>query len=163
RVPLRPELSAKANLERFYKDYRRMRIAQERIAERRAQLREQGARLERLAVELNAADAEAAVDEVARRAAAVGARPKRQGQKQREEQSRPCRAFVSAPGRPIWVGRGAKENDQLTFKVARGNDLWLHARGQPGAHVIVPLARGAEVDPETLLDACALAAHYSGA
>lgn len=162
-VPLRPELSAKANLERYYKDYRRMRTAQERIAERRALLRTQRDRLQELAVELNAADTEAVIDEVARRAAAVGARPRRQGRKERDQPRPPFRAFVSASGRPIWVGRGAKENDRLTFKVAKGNDLWLHARGLPGAHVVVPLARGVEVDSETLLDACALAAHYSGA
>lgn len=162
-VPLRPELSAKANLERYYKDYRRMRTAQTRIAERRAQLHAQRERLQALAAALNAADTEATIDEVARQAAAVGARPKRQGQKARDEARPPYRAFVSATGRPIWVGRGAKENDRLTFKVARGNDLWVHARGLPGAHVVVPVARGAAVDPETLLDACALAAHYSGA
>mgnify|MGYP001301198685 CR=1 FL=1 len=162
-VPLRPELSAKANLDRYYKEYRRMRTAQERIAERRAQLLEQRARLQDLAVQLNAADNEALIDELARQAASLGARPKKQGQKARDLPRPPYRAFVSATGRPIWVGRGSKENDQLTFKVARGNDLWVHVRGLPGAHVVVPLARGAEPDAETLLDACALAVHYSGA
>ena len=162
-VPLRPELSAKANLDKYYKDYRRMRTAQERIAERRAFLSAQGARLAQLAAALNAADTEAQIDELARQAASLGARPRKQGQKLRDLPRPPYRAFVSASGRPIWVGRGSKENDQLTFKVAKGNDLWLHVRGLPGAHVVVPLARGAEADAETLLDACALAAHYSGA
>lgn len=163
RVPLDPELSPKANLDRYYKNYRRMKTAQERIAARRADLQLQAARLGELAVQLAAADTEAVVDEIARQAAALGARPKKQGQKQRDLPRPPYRAFVSKTGRPIWVGRGSRENDQLTFKVARGNDLWLHARGLPGAHVVVPLARGAEPDEETLLDACALAAHFSGA
>ncbi len=162
-VPLKPELSTKANLEKYYKDYRRMRTAQERIGERRAHLTAQGAQLQTIAEELNAADTEAQIDELARQAASLGARPRKQGSKLRDLPKPPYRAFVSASGRPIWVGRGSKENDQLTFKVAKGNDLWLHVRGLPGAHVVVPLARGAEADPETLLDACALAAHYSGA
>jgi predicted ribosome quality control (RQC) complex YloA/Tae2 family protein len=62
----------------------------------------------------------------------------------------------------LLVGRGAAENDQLTRRVARGNDLWLHARGQAGAHVVIRLA-GPEADQESLLDAAHLAAHFSDA
>jgi predicted ribosome quality control (RQC) complex YloA/Tae2 family protein len=46
--------------------------------------------------------------------------------------------------------------------VARGNDLWLHALGQAGAHVVVRLG-GRPVDQESLLDAAHLAAHFSDA
>ncbi len=55
------------------------------------------------------------------------------------------------------------ENDALTVRIARGNDLWLHARGIPGAHVVVRLEKGRAPDQETLLDAAHLAAHFSGA
>jgi predicted ribosome quality control (RQC) complex YloA/Tae2 family protein len=61
------------------------------------------------------------------------------------------------------VGRGAAENDALTRSVARGNDLWLHARGVTGAHVVVRLDRGKAPDQETLLDAAHLAVHFSDA
>lgn len=162
-VPLQPELSAKANLDRYYKQYRRMKVAQERIGSRREELATQAQRLQSLAERLQAADSEGVISEIAREAAQAGARPRRQGRKALEEARPPYRSFVSAAGRPIWVGRGAKENDLLTFRVARGHDLWFHARGLPGAHVVVPLARGAELDQETLLDACGLAAHYSSA
>jgi len=73
----------------------------------------------------------------------------------------PYRAFTSKTGKPILVGRGDKHNDALSIKVARGSDLWLHARDLAGAHVIVRLDRHEEVDHETLLDAANLAAHYS--
>jgi predicted ribosome quality control (RQC) complex YloA/Tae2 family protein len=59
------------------------------------------------------------------------------------------------------VGRGAADND-ATRRLARGNDLWLHARGQTGAHVVVRLGK-APVDQETLLDAAHLAVHFSEA
>jgi predicted ribosome quality control (RQC) complex YloA/Tae2 family protein len=49
----------------------------------------------------------------------------------------------------------------LTFSVARPDDVWLHARGLPGAHVLIPLRRGAEVPEEALLDAAHLALHHS--
>ena len=75
--------------------------------------------------------------------------------------ARPFREHVSATGIPIWVGKGGESNQQLTFGVARPHHLWLHARGVPGAHVVVPLARGQVVDQETLLDAAHLALHHS--
>ena len=61
------------------------------------------------------------------------------------------------------MGRGAESNDQLSFKLARPFHLWLHARGQPGSHVVVPLERDGEVSQEVLLDAAHLALHHSGA
>ena len=76
-------------------------------------------------------------------------------------QSLPYRAYVSAAGQPIWVGRGAQHNEALSFQLAKPWHLWLHARGQSGAHVLLPLGRSEEVKPETLLDAAHLAWHFS--
>jgi predicted ribosome quality control (RQC) complex YloA/Tae2 family protein len=73
----------------------------------------------------------------------------------------PFRRFVSFDGLPIFVGRNAQENEQLTFGLAHGHDLWLHARGAPGSHVLVRLKKGADVPPETLRDAAVLALLYS--
>jgi predicted ribosome quality control (RQC) complex YloA/Tae2 family protein len=78
------------------------------------------------------------------------------------EKRPPYRLFKSGRGLPILVGRGADRNDELTFQWAHGNDLWLHARDVPGAHVVVPL-NGRAVDEETLVDAATLAAHHSNA
>ena len=75
--------------------------------------------------------------------------------------SLPYRAYLSAAGQPIWVGRGAKHNEALSFQLAKPWHLWLHARGQSGAHVLVPLSRNEEVKAETLLDAAHLAWHFS--
>jgi len=73
----------------------------------------------------------------------------------------PFRRFTSADGFPIFVGRNAEENENLTFGVAKSDDLWLHARGTPGSHVVVRLAKGQDVPPETLRDAATLALLYS--
>ena len=86
----------------------------------------------------------------------------RTGKPAEKVERRPYRRYLSATGRPILVGRGSKENDELTFKVAKGNDLWLHVRGRPGSHVVVPMGKEEEPDQETLLDAATLAAHFSG-
>ncbi len=73
----------------------------------------------------------------------------------------PYRSFVSCDGFPILVGRGARENDQLTLRFARGNDLWMHVSGSPGSHVVIRVPQGKSVPLETLLDAAALAVQYS--
>jgi predicted ribosome quality control (RQC) complex YloA/Tae2 family protein len=73
----------------------------------------------------------------------------------------PFRRFVSADGLPIFVGRNAAENEELTFRMANSDDLWLHARGTPGSHVVVRLAKGADPPLETLCEAATLALLYS--
>jgi hypothetical protein len=75
----------------------------------------------------------------------------------------PFRAFAGADGARVLVGRGAAHNDALTLHVARPHDLWLHAKGRTGAHVIVPLAKGQSCPSEVLIDAAHLAAHFSDA
>ena len=73
------------------------------------------------------------------------------------------RRFVSADGWEIMVGRNAEENDRLTLRWARGNDLWLHARNVKASHVVVPAPKGQTVPADTLVDAATLAAFYSDA
>jgi predicted ribosome quality control (RQC) complex YloA/Tae2 family protein len=73
----------------------------------------------------------------------------------------PFRRFTSVDGHPIYVGRNAQENEELTHRFAQGDDLWLHARGVPGSHVVVRLPKGIEPPIETLKDAATLAILYS--
>jgi predicted ribosome quality control (RQC) complex YloA/Tae2 family protein len=96
------------------------------------------------------------------------ARPPREPQKRASNRGRPAgirqgpfRRFVSADGLPIFVGRNAAENEDLTFRMAKSDDLWLHARGTPGSHVVVRLAKGADPPLETLREAATLALLYS--
>ena len=75
--------------------------------------------------------------------------------------ARAFREYLGAHGEKIWVGKASQDNDTLSFKLARPHYLWLHARGVPGAHVVLPLERGAVVPQELLLDAAHLALHHS--
>lgn len=75
----------------------------------------------------------------------------------------PFIAYEGWRGMKILVGRGAADNDRLTTKVARMHDVWMHARGVAGAHVVVPLVKGSECPQELLLDAATLAVHHSDA
>jgi predicted ribosome quality control (RQC) complex YloA/Tae2 family protein len=74
------------------------------------------------------------------------------------------RMLESADGWSILVGRTGRDNDRLTFKIAAPEDIWLHAEGVPGAHVIVRNPeRQARVPETTLAEAARAAAWFSDA
>lgn len=73
----------------------------------------------------------------------------------------PYREFLSRERDSILVGKTAKDNDVVTFRISKPDDLWLHARGVPGSHVVVRLDKRQQVSPETLKDAATLALFYS--
>lgn len=77
--------------------------------------------------------------------------------------SLPYREFMTSAGLQIWVGKSAKENDQLTFTYAKGLDYWLHAHGVPGSHVVLHLGAHKEPDEDSLKDAIQAALFYSKA
>ncbi len=93
----------------------------------------------------------------------LDAQPQRQprGKSEKKNPTRvPYREFNTAEGR-ILVGKSARDNDELIINYARPHDIWLHARGRQGAHVIVPMTRGTSCHPRLLADAAMLAAHFS--
>ncbi|HSE34250.1 MAG TPA: NFACT family protein [Pyrinomonadaceae bacterium] len=73
------------------------------------------------------------------------------------------RHYVSSDGYEILVGRAARDNDNLTFHIARPNDLWLHAADYPGSHVIVRNPTRKEVPQRTMIEAAQLAGKFSQA
>jgi len=163
-VALDPALSPQANLERYYRRYRRITESAARVAARAAEVRGREAELRALLAELEQASLPQ-LEKLEREARRLGAapRPAPAPRRRREEPAPPYRTFRSLARTAILVGRGPEENDALTVRVARGNDLWLHARGVAGAHVVVRLEKGRAPDQQTLLDAAHLAAHFSDA
>jgi predicted ribosome quality control (RQC) complex YloA/Tae2 family protein len=163
-VALDPALPPQANMERYYRRYRRIVESAARVAARAAEVRGRAEALRALLAELDLAG-RGDLDRLEREARRLGGgpRPAPAPRRRGEEPAPPYRSFRSLAGAAILVGRGPAENDALTVRVARGNDLWLHARGVPGAHVVVRLEKGRAPDQETLLDAAHLAVHFSGA
>lgn len=75
-----------------------------------------------------------------------------------------ARVFTSKDGHQIWVGKGAKESDELLRRYVRGSDVWLHTRDLPGPHVIIhPENKGAVISHDAVLDGAHLAAHFGKA
>ena len=164
---------------RRFARYSRARRAAQEIARRREELRGELSALEARREELeraaDARDAGALAAFESRQpkpkgdtARGVAARDGARGKKAKKggdaESSARVRRYRSSDGYEILVGRAARDNDELTFRVARSHDLWLHAADYPGSHVVVR-ARGRddEVPHRTLVEAAQLAAHFSQA
>ncbi len=163
-VALDPALSARDNMERYYRRYRRIAESASRVAMRREEVRLRLAELGALLAAVDGAVMEdlARLEREARRLGAAP-RPPAPARARHDEPPPPYRLFRSLAGVPLLVGRSAEDNDALAVRVARGNDLWLHALGRAGAHVVARLEKGKALDGETLLDAAHLAAHFSDA
>jgi predicted ribosome quality control (RQC) complex YloA/Tae2 family protein len=156
-------LSPVAQAERLFKRAAKLERAAHFIPQRRRQLREDLAFVDQLVYDLAQAANQPEIAAV--RAALVGAGLLPAGKRtQPGDGTRPAGPLrvMSAGGFEILVGRNARQNEQVTFKLAAGEDLWLHARGVPGAHVVVKTA-GRLPDAATVDLAAQLAAYHSGA
>jgi len=90
-------------------------------------------------------------------------RPREAARQNKRAQKLPPRKFRSARGSVILVGRSARSNEDVTFRLAKPRDLWLHANGVAGSHVILRLADAREASDEDVKEAAALAAYFSKA
>ena len=72
-----------------------------------------------------------------------------------------ARKFTSSDGFEILVGKKAKDNDYLSFRIAKSLDLWMHAADYPGSHVVIRNPNRKEIPSKTLIEAAQLAAFYS--
>ncbi len=167
-IPLNPAKGPRANMEDFFRKHRKHVTAEKEIRPRLEANEQEAARLR---AEL------AAIQEGNWTSLPAGASHRHPPGKSRTAQARastfsgkapgmkarsgPFRRFTSSDGLAIYVGRNARENEELTFKMAHSDDLWLHARGTPGSHVVVRVEKGAAPPPETVRDAATLALLYS--
>ncbi|WP_447986573.1 Rqc2 family fibronectin-binding protein [Nitrospira sp. Nam74] len=159
-IPLDPSKSPQGNMEDYFKKHRKHVAAEREIRPRLARAEEDlnALQIERTNLELGLSDPVPSFSSP--RGAPIDATPP-YAKAKRETRSGPFRRFVSQDGLAIYVGRNARENEALTFGEARPDDLWLHAHGTPGSHVVLRLEKGADPSHETLRDAATLALLYS--
>lgn len=79
------------------------------------------------------------------------------------ETRRPYKSYRTSGGIDVLVGRGARANDELTYEIAKPDDVWLHARDVTGAHVVMRWTQEGAPPTRDLHEAAALAAWYSRA
>lgn len=160
-LPLNPSKDAVWNMEDYFKKYQKYVGAQEHLHPRVEQARQEVGRLERKLTQLKQGILDPDLSSPPQHSRGASVPSVTPPPKIKPAPAREYRMFTSADGLPILVGKTAKENDYLTFKVAKPDDLWLHARGTPGSHVVVRLEKGSAVPPETLKDAATLTLWFS--
>lgn len=166
-VELDPRLSPHENAQEYFRRYsrakRRLAAAREQAESTRAELEY----LEQVATTIEQAESLEAIEEIRRELADQGylARPRRERPRAQKGGAPSGPLSFAVDGHEVLVGRNNTENDVLTLKMARPDDIWLHARGIPGAHVIIRVGpKGPQgVSDEALLRAAEIAAYYSKA
>ena len=159
-VPLSPLLSPQQNAAKFYKDYTRMKTAEKELTRQMELAREELEYLKSVLDELNRADSDQALEEIKQELQSGGYLRPDAGKKRIKTGKLPPLRFESTDGFPIYVGRNNRQNEELTFKSARKDDIWLHASKVHGSHVIIACA-GKPVPDDTVTQAAQLAAHYA--
>jgi hypothetical protein len=150
RVTIDPGLGVHASADRLFDRARRIEQALVRVQRRSAETREA----------LRGLGEREAACLAARSLSDLGPAPRRPVE-DLPGRSGP-RHYLTSRGLSVLVGRGGRENQRLTFGVAGPEDLWLHARGVPGGHVILRDPEG-RAKPDDLREAAEIAAFFSAA
>ncbi|WP_394841486.1 NFACT RNA binding domain-containing protein [Pendulispora brunnea] len=173
--PLEPSRPAREQVEAAFQRARRLRRGKPLAEERLRAAKDAVAAVDGLVAEVAALapPSEEALEELRQRAVAALPHDVQRGlarpafipgrRKKEEGKKPPFRSFTARSGMRILVGRRAELNDELTFQVSRPHHLWLHAKDQPGAHVIAWNEKGKSLTEGELVDAACLAAHFSDA
>ncbi len=162
-IPLDPQLTAQENAVKYFDRYNKLKRTYEALEKLTVETKEEMDHLESISTALDIALYEEDLAQLKEELVEYGYIKRHftggKNQKKVRITSRPFH-YVSSDGYDIYVGKNNFQNDELTFKVATGNDWWFHAKGIPGSHVIVK-ANNEELPDRTFEEAGALAAYYS--
>lgn len=161
-IPVDPTKSASENANHFFARYNKLKRTEEAVTEQMKETEETLSHLESILTELDIARREEDLHMIRRELIEAGYMKKKGtgGKKDhRLPKSRPLH-FISSDGYDLYVGKNNYQNDELTFKIATGNDWWFHAKNMPGSHVILK-AMGDEPPIRAFEEAASLAAYFS--
>jgi predicted ribosome quality control (RQC) complex YloA/Tae2 family protein len=185
-IPLDPRFDAVGNANRLFHKYHKLRRALALVPGQIEQNATELATLEQFLADLMLADTPAEVTLVKaevqsagyiRGAKAIGAsgsgagarKQTHKGKGGKKNKGKPIPPGGGVPlhiqsrdGFTILIGKNSRQNEEVTFHQATANDMWLHSRGVPGAHVIIKTG-GRDIPRSTLEQAASLAAYYSQA
>ncbi len=158
-VALDPSLKPVENARRYFERYEKAKRADTEVPTLVQAAARELAFLEQLALDLELAQNWPEIDEVREQLEINGYWSGKRVARPKAGKSKPLRV-VTGDGFVIWAGRNARQNDDVTFTRGGPEDLWLHVRGAPGAHVIVK-NDGRQIPEAVIRQAAALAAQYS--
>ena len=161
-IALNPSLTPAKNAQKYYTKYNKAKNAEAQANIQIASCEKELEYLESVMDTLNRAESFADIREIKEELREVGylAKEKDKGKK---------KTALSAPEQydiasyTVYVGKNNRQNDVLTLKTARSQDIWLHTKNIPGAHVIIVKKPECEIPDNVILKAAKLAAAHSKA
>lgn len=163
-IPLDDTKNAMDNAKRYFDKYAKLKRTYEALTVQTKETFEEISHLESISNSLDIARKEADLADIKRELSEYGyinKRGKNGRESKRQEKSKPLH-YISSDGFHIYIGKNNYQNDELTFKLATGNDWWFHSKSAAGSHVIVK-TEGKELPDRTFEEAARLAAYYSKA
>ncbi|MBN1660898.1 MAG: NFACT family protein [Anaerolineae bacterium] len=159
-IPLNPALSAVENAQAYFERYRKAQRAAAQVPHQLHQVALAEQDLAQLATDLSLAASRPEIEDVKEALIEAGHVPA--GKRKRRAgmpRSRPLSLLLPG-GVQVWIGRNSRQNDEVTFGRGSSDDWWFHARGIPGAHVIVRATIG-QLQSSAAERAAELAAYFS--
>ena len=160
-VTLSPALTPVENAQKYYKKYNKLKRAQEEIAIQLAEVRDMRTWLEGVEESLQFVTTRQETEEIKEELQKAGILPVPRRKMQTSGKSSPVQIIFS-DSTTIYIGKNNRQNEDVTFRIGTGNDLWLHVQKNPGSHVIIHSTLP-EPEPEALNAAIQLAAWFSKA
>lgn len=158
-IPLDPTLTPQENAKKNFDKYNKLKRTYEALTDLIEETQDEIKHLESISTSLDIALSEEDLVQVKEELMDYGYIKRKYTGKKVKITSKPFH-YLSSDGYHMYVGKNNFQNDELTFKIATGNDWWFHAKGAPGSHVIVK-ANNEELPDRTFEEAARLAAYYS--
>lgn len=170
RIPLDPTLTAQQNAQKYFDRYARMKRTHEALTRLTVEVKAEIDHLRSIQNALEFSTTDADLSQIRREMEESGyLRRRYTGQKKdakkgraRAPQSKPLH-YLSSDGYDIYVGKNNTQNDEITFRIADGRDIWFHANDMPGSHVLLRSGGKSmdEIPDRAFEEAASLAAYYS--
>ena len=161
-IPLDKNKSAKENAKKYYDKYAKLSRTTKALSEEILNTKNDIEHLLSIQTALDVSSDDESLSQIRQELVDFGYIKKHSSGKQKKSTSHPYH-YISTDGYDIYVGKNNYQNEELTFKVAIGNDWWFHAKGIPGSHVILKSNNEEELPDRAYEEAAALAAFYSKA
>lgn len=157
-IPLDDTLNAHANAQKYFDKYNKLKRTYEALSTLTVEVSMEIEHLESVLNSLDIARSEEDLVQIREELTVSGVIHKKSTVKKQKITSKPFH-YVTEDGFHIYVGKNNLQNDELTFKVANGNDWWFHSKKIPGSHVILK-TEGREIPDRVFEQAAAAAAYY---
>lgn len=162
-IALDPALTPQQNAQKYYKNYRKAKTAEEKLTEQIGLAQTELTYIDSVFESLALAENERDLNEIRAELAEQGYVRRRACKKNQKQPalSAPLK-FKTSDGFTVLVGRNNRQNDKLTMKDANNNDIWFHTKNIPGSHTV--LVTDGKAPTETAMEeASVLAAQHSRA